>query len=214
MPAKAMPVRTKPEEVDRPRRCAARSCGRNCVASEDAEDADRHVDPEDPVPAEIGGEEPAERRAGERADQRRDGQPGHGRDQLVARRGADQHQARDRRHHRAADALQEARQHEGRAANCEKAQQIEPTTKTTMATRKTLRRAEPVGHPARDRDEDGERHEIGGQRQLQRDRLGADIGRDRGQRGRDHRRVHVFHEQGDGEDERGDADQGQWRMGL
>ncbi len=68
-----------------------------------------------------------------------------------------------------------------------------------------------VGHPAADRNEDGERDQIGGERQLQRDRAGADVVRDRRQRGRDHRRIHVLHEQGDREDERDGAVQGQIR---
>ena len=87
----------------------------------------------------------------------------------------------------------------------EMAQAIEPSDEDDDRDAEDALGAEPVGHPAADRDEDGERHEIGGQRQLQRDRAGADIGGDRRQRGRDHGRVHVLHEQGDREDERDGA---------
>ena len=45
--------------------------------------ADRHVDVEDPAPGEVGDDEAADRRADHRADQRRRGQPGHRRHQLV-----------------------------------------------------------------------------------------------------------------------------------
>ena len=42
----------------------------------EAEDADRDVDPEDPAPVEIGGDEAADRRPEHRADQGRHGEPG------------------------------------------------------------------------------------------------------------------------------------------
>src|SRR5262249_18736263 len=47
----------------------------------DAEQADRNIDEEDPVPREIGGDEAAERRPDYRPDQRRYRDPGHGVDQ-------------------------------------------------------------------------------------------------------------------------------------
>ena len=90
----------------------------------------------------------------------------------------------------------------------EMAQAIEPRMKTPIADAEHALGAEPVGHPAADRNEDGERDEIGGQRQLERDRAGADVGGDRRQRRRDHGRIHVLHEQGDREDERDGAVQG------
>ena len=90
----------------------------------------------------------------------------------------------------------------------ENAQAIEPMTKTPIADAEDALGAEAVGHPAADRDEDGERDEIGGQRQLERDRAGADIVGDRRQRGRDDGRIHVLHEQGDREDERDGSVQG------
>ena len=65
--------------------------------------------------------------------------------------------------------------------------------------------AETVGDPAAGRNEDGERQQIGGDRELERERARADIGRDGRQRRRDDGRVHVFHEHGRGDDQRYDA---------
>ncbi len=61
--------------------------------------------------------------------------------------------------------------------------------------------SEPVGHPARDRDEDREADQIGGHGQLQRDRVLTERLRDDRQRGGDHRRVGVLHEQRTGDDQ-------------
>ncbi len=66
-------------------------------------------------------------------------------------------------------------------------------------------RAEAVGGPAARRNEDRKRQEVGRDRELQRQRIGAERARNRRQRSRDHRRVHVFHEQGGGDDQRYDA---------
>ena len=85
------------------------------------------------------------------------------------------------------------------------AQPIEPTMKTAIAMAEHHPRAEAVGGPAARRNEDRERQQIRGDGELQRQRAGADIGGDRRQRGRDHRRIHVLHEQGSGHDERDQA---------
>src|SRR6516225_7578052 len=62
-------------------------------------------------------------------------------------------------------------------------------------------RAETDGGPAAHRDEDREREQVGGDRELKRQRARADIGGDRRQRGGDDGRVHVLHEQGDRHDQ-------------
>ena len=59
-----------------------------------------------------------------------------------------------------------------------------------------------VGEPAGGRQEDRDREEVGGQRQLQVDRTFAEIGRDRGKRRGKNRRIEVLHEQRAGNDER------------
>src|SRR5216117_1101277 len=54
------------------------------------------------------------------------------------------------------------------------AQPIEPSTNTAIAAQHRAP-AEPVGGPAAHRDEHGERKQIGGHRELERQRAGADI---------------------------------------
>ena len=68
------------------------------------------------------------------------------------------------------------------------AQPIDPSMNTAIAIAEHHARAEPVGGPAARRNEHRERQQIGGDRKLQRQRAGADVGGDRRQRGRDHRR--------------------------
>ena len=64
-------------EVNRTRHVG--SAGGEVPGHEDqAEYADRHVDPEDPVPAQVRREEPAKGRSHDRSDQCRDRQPRHG----------------------------------------------------------------------------------------------------------------------------------------
>ena len=88
---------------------------------------------------------------------------------------------------------------------CDSAQPIDPDHEDADGDREHHARAEAVGGPAAGRNEHRERQQIGGDRKLQRQRAGADVGRDRRQRGRNHRRVHVLHEQGGGDDERDQA---------
>ncbi len=90
-------------------------------------------------------------------------------------------------------------------SECAMAQPIEPTHEDRNGDAKHVARAESVGSPAAGRNEDGKRQQVGRDRELERQRIGADIGRDRRQCGRDHGRIHVLHEQGDGDDERHDA---------
>ena len=129
-------------------------------------------------------------------------------DVVVLRHRAHQHEASHRHHHRPADALQEARDDERVQACPTAAHSSDPPMNTTIAAANTRARAVAVGHPAADRDEDGEAHEIGRQRELERERALADVRRDRRQRRRDDRRVHVLHEQRAGDDQR-DED---WRV--
>ena len=156
---------------------------------------------EDPVPGDKGGDEAADRRPDQRPDERRNRKPGHGRDEVALGGRADQHQPRHRRHHRAAHALQEAGQHELHQRAGDSAGDRADDENGDRDAENALG-AELVRHPGADRDEDGERNEIGSQRQLERDRRRADVVSDRRQRGRDHRRIHVLHEKGDRENER------------
>ncbi len=115
-----------------------------------------------------------------------------------------QHEPGDRGHHRAADALEEAASARRSAARSEKAQQIEPAMNTTMAARKTFLAPNLSAIQPESGMKMASADEIRGQRKLERNRLGTDIGGNRRQRGSDDGRVHVFHEQGDREDERDD----------
>ncbi|OWK25433.1 hypothetical protein AJ87_10360 [Rhizobium yanglingense] len=60
------------------------------------------------MPTEIGGDEAAERRTGERTDKGGNRQQRHGGNQFAPLGGAQENEPADRRHHRAAHALQEA----------------------------------------------------------------------------------------------------------
>ena len=85
------------------------------------------------------------------------------------------------------------------------AQATEPSMKTPMAVRKTFLAPKRSAIQPLTGMKTASDTQIGGQRQLQRDRAGADVGGDRRQRCRDDGRVHVFHEQGDRQDERNGA---------
>jgi len=199
-----------PEKIERRRRCDADVLD---VArhQHDADEPDRHVDEEDPVPGEVGGDEAADRRPNDRADQGRHGHPHHGAEQCAAVDGAHQDEAADRRHHGAADALHDARHHEpGERARERAADRACDEHRDGGAEHRA--RAEPVGGPAARRDEDGEREQVAGDGELERERAGADIGRDRRQRGGDHGRVHVLHEQRDRNDKRHQAVGGHGHM--
>ena len=74
--ASPTPVSTKPREVERPA-AGFLEIADEQVDEDDAQDADRDVDEEDPAPRPIGDDEAAERRAHDRADQRRDADIGH-----------------------------------------------------------------------------------------------------------------------------------------
>ena len=105
---------------------------------------------------EIGGDEAADRRPEDRADQRRHGEPGERADQLRFLHRAQDHQPADRHHHRAADALHDAREddHLDRTGKARTA--IEPAMKMAIADAEDQPRAEAVGQPAGGRDEDGD----------------------------------------------------------
>ena len=137
-------------------------------------------------------------------DQRRHRHPCHRIDQRALVDRAQQHQPPDRRHHRAAHALQDAGDDEMGDVLRQRAAD-RPDHEHADRDREHHARAEPVGGPAAGRDEHGERQQIGRDRKLQRQRAGADVSRDRRQRRRNHRRVHVLHEQGGGDDQRDQA---------
>ena len=87
----------------------------------------------------------------------------------------------------------------------ERAQPIEPSMKTAIAMTEHHAGAEAVGGPSARRNEYRKRQQIRGNRELQRQRAGADIRCDRRKRCRNNRGIHVLHEQGSGHDERDQA---------
>jgi hypothetical protein len=190
----------EPDDVYRFDTCR-RNLGQIAAGKPDAREPDRNVDEENPVPGGKGRNETTDRRADQRSDQTRNGQPGHGRDEIALRRGAHQHQSSHRRHHRAAHALDKAREHEfGQRAGHRAGDGTDDEDGDGDAENELC--AVPVGDPGADRNKDGERNEVGRQRELERDRRRADVGCYHRKRGRDDRRIRVFHEKGDRENER------------
>ena len=140
----------------------------------DADEADRQVDEEDPVPGGVGRDEAADRRPQHRPDQRRHRHPGHGVDQVALGHAAHQHRAADRRHHGAAHALHDAGDDEvGQRARQRAADRAEHEHRDGGAEHGAG--AEAVGGPAARRDEDRQRQEIRGDGELERQRVGADV---------------------------------------
>jgi hypothetical protein len=170
----------------------------------DADDADGHVDEENPVPGKIGGDEAADRWAGEGPDKARYRQQRHGRNQIAALCGAQQHQPANGRHHCAAHALKEARHdeldHRGGYRTADGADDEDGDGDTEDFLGAVF-----IRHPAADGDEDGQRHHVGGQCELERDRPDMKVGSNRWKRRRDDGRVHLLHEESDSEDQRNDA---------
>ena len=127
----------------------------------DPQNADRHVDPEDPAPGPIGRDQPTQRRPDHRADQRRHGQIRHRSHQPRLGNETKHHQTPDRHHHGAAYPLNHTGDHQGDHRAAETTQHRARDEDTDGGT-KDVTGAELVGHPAADRDEDGETEEIRG----------------------------------------------------
>ena len=167
--ARPTPDRTKPA-TSSGGRSGSRMFSRIEAREHDPEKPDRDVDEEDPAPVEIGRDEAAERRADHRPDHGGHGQIGERRDDLGLRNAAQEHEPADRHHHGPAHALEEARRDE--AAERARSRAGERAGHEHRERRPEHgARAEAIGHPAADGDEDREADEIGGQRELQRDRV-------------------------------------------
>ena len=98
-PDSTNPARSKRPDVGW--RCSLRYATPNTSAT----DPDRDVDVEDPPPADVGDDEPAEHRPERRRGQRRDHDQRRRPRPFCGREGAEQHRQPDRRQHPAADAL-------------------------------------------------------------------------------------------------------------
>ena len=189
------------------RRCRAVDSGQVDPRERNADETDGHIDEENPFPAEIGGDEAADRRTDQRADHARNGEHRHGRNQFALLGRAQQDRAANRSGHRTAHALQETRQHEGDQAVGQGAEDGAGHEHEDRGDEHAFR-PELFCRPAGERNEHPERHEIRGHRQLERDRPDIQVARDGRQRGGDDGRVHLLHEESDGKDERGKAIQG------
>ena len=169
----------------------------------DAQKTDGHIDPENIAPVEMRREKAAERRADQRADERRHGEPRHGAHEFVTRRGAQQHEPPDRHHHRAAQTLNDAREHD-LEQRMREARQDRADGEDGDGGAKHAPRAEFIRRPAGERDEDGERQQIGGEREFERHRVFMQIRRHGGEGGGEHGAVELLHEQGGRDDQRRD----------
>ena len=161
---------------------------------------DGHVDEEDQPPVEIGGDEAAQGRAEHRPQQGGNGEPRQSRHQFRLRHRAQDDEAPHRHHHGPAHALDDAVEHEIGERGGEPAQD-RADGEDDDGRAEYRARAIAVRRPAARRNEDGQRKQIGGERQLERHRVFLEISGDGGQGGGDDGRVHLFHEQGTGDDE-------------
>ncbi len=84
----------------------------------------------------------------------------------------------------------------------ESAQAIEPAAKTTMAARNMFLAPKRSAIQPEAGINTAKRQQIGRQRELKVNGIGAEVLGDRRQRGREHRRVEVLHEESRGDDER------------
>ena len=199
MALSATPVRKKPSQSKGARRSARWSSRRECHQHH-AQQADGHIEEEDPAPGEEGGDESAHGRTQHRPHQSGHRQIGHGAHQIGLLDATQQHQPSHRHHHGAADALDDPGQGQlddpvGETAE-DRAEGEDPD-------RGPEDRSGPkaIGDPAADGDEDPQAEHIDGDAEAEVDRAGAEALRHGGQRRGDDRPVQVFHEQGAGDDQ-------------
>ena len=153
----------------------------------EAEDRDRHVDPEDPAPVEVGRDEATEQRSDHRTYERRDGEPSHGTDHIGLADRAQQDEPAHRHHRGTAQTLQHACGNHLPQRAAEPAQDRAGQEDDDGAA-EHVPGAKPVGHPAADRNEYGEAEQVAGDREAQPHRALAERRRDRRQRSGEHRR--------------------------
>ena len=143
---------------------------------------------------EIGRDEASQRGSEHRAEQGRDGEVADGLDIVGLRDGLEDDDASDRHHQGAPYALNEAGCHE-REERARHGAQKRARREHQDRRAKHRARAEPVREPARDGDEHPETDDIGGETDLQRDRILAEVAGHGRQGGRDHRAIDVLHQE-------------------
>jgi hypothetical protein len=176
---------------------------KNCD-QHDTEKPDRDIDEEDPAPRCIGDDEAAQRRPQNRPEHRRGGDQDHRAQEIRLRDRAQHDEAPDRRHHGTAGALDHAgddefRQRIGQPAG-DRAQGEDDDGGAEHRAR-----AETVGHPAAQRDEDRQAQQIGGDREIEPQHVFMEGSGDRRQRRGDDRRIEILHEERAGDDQRDDV---------
>ena len=170
----------------------------------EADDADRDIDQEVPVPAQIGGDEAAEHRADDGRRQRRPGDHRHGVHQIGFARILQHDDAADGRHERTADAL-------NGAGNDEFGEIAREAAKQRSHGEDGDRRQEyppcaiAITRPAGQRHEGGHGEQIDRDADAHRHRLDAEGLRHLRQGRGDDRAVQDLHEKGDGDDKSDDA---------
>jgi hypothetical protein len=163
--ASPMPVSAKTAEVEG---AAARllQVADQQVDQNDPQNADRDVDEENPAPRGVSDDKAAERRPHNGPDQRWDADIGHRSDQVGFWYRAQQNEAPDRDHQRAAHALNDAGHDESRkrigAPATDRAQGEDGDSAAEHPAR-----TKPIGGPPADRDEHGEAQEITGDRHIE-----------------------------------------------
>ena len=138
-----------------------------------AADADRQIEIKNRSPRKDRSSETRRRSAHGRPDHRRDRHPVHCRDEVRARKAAQQDQAADRRHHGAAKPCS-TRMTSIIGRLVDNPHRADPAAKIAIAAQNTTRAAEAVGDPAADRDEDGEAQQVSGDHQIEPQRTFAE----------------------------------------
>ncbi len=167
--AKPTPDRRKPTQSSG-RVLVGRYIGNKFRHQDHADEPDRHIDEEDPLPGQIGHDEAADRRAQNRPQQARDREIGHRVDQMDF--GTDFSTTT-----RPTGIIIEPptpcriRARTNSSSVCDKPHSTEPSTKITIAEPEHAFRPVPVGDPAAHRNEDREAQQIGGDREIEADRV-------------------------------------------
>ncbi|MCY1225035.1 hypothetical protein D9M72_372240 [compost metagenome] len=169
-----------------------------------AEQADRHVDQEDPVPRQRLRQPAAQRGADQRADHARDGDEAKRLQVLFAREGAQHREPADRQQHGAAHALHHARADQEVERGRVRAQQRAGHEQADRSLEDGAR-AEAVGEPARGGDDHRHGQRVGDHHGLHPQRALAQAARHRRQGGVDDGRVQRLHEEADRHDPQHDA---------
>ena len=125
-----------------------------------ADQAERHIQEEDPTPAEVCGDGPADRRSQHRRDQARQGDIGDEAYEVALFGRTQHHQSSHRQHHGAAGSLQDPAGYKAPLPLAEPAQHRGAGEYRDRGG-KHAPCAEAIRHPAADRNEDGQSERVG-----------------------------------------------------